>query len=180
MERRKKPRFLRKDWHKCIRLGRKKKNRVWRASKGRHGKLRQKWKSHTKMPSIGYGMPREIRGLVKGMKPIMINNIEDLAKMGDGNIAIISGKVGLKKRMDIAKKALQMNVKFANFEPQKFLDEMANKAAQKKNEKTPKGEKAPEKKEKKKPEEKTLRSKASGVAENPKDFQAKEEKETKK
>ena len=132
MERRKKPRFLRKDWHKCIRLGGCKKNRVWRASKGRHGKLRQKWKNHTKMPSIGYGMPREIRGLIKGMKPVMVNNLNDLMNVKSDEIAIMSGKVGIRKRTDIAKKSLTMNVKWENFNPQKLMDEMAKKADEKK------------------------------------------------
>ena len=126
-ERRKKPRFLRKDWHKCIRLGGTKKNRVWRTSRGRHGKLRQKWKNHTKMPSIGYGMPREIRGLVNGMKPVMINNVADLSNLGKGEIGIVSGKVGQKKRMEIAKKAVETNVKFSNLNARKFLDEMSKK-----------------------------------------------------
>ncbi len=155
MERRKKPRFLRKDWHKCIRLGRKKSNRVWRASKGRHGKLRQKWKNHTKMPSIGYGMPKEIRGLVKGMRPVMINNVNDLMNVGKDEIGIMCGKVGLKKRMDIAKKALTMNVKFENFTPQKFLDGMAKMAEEKK-----KSEKKPEVK---KDEAKTEKPKAENA-----------------
>jgi len=142
MERRKKPRFLRKDWHKCIRLGRKKKNLVWRRSRGRHGKVRQKWKSRQKMPSIGYGMPREIRGKIKGLVPMMINNEMDLQKAGKGSIALLSRTIGKRKRMDIAKKAIQLNVQFENFNPQKFLDEMALKA------KKPKAEQKPKKEEK--------------------------------
>ena len=122
MEKRKKPRFLRKDWHKCIRLGGAKKNRVWRKQKGRHGKLRQKWKSHTKMPSIGYGSPNEIRGKIMGMNPVMVNNMNDLMNVGKDQIAIISGKVGMKKKVEMAKKALTMNIKFSNFNPQKILD----------------------------------------------------------
>lgn len=128
MEKRKKPRFLRKDWHKCIRLGGKKKNRVWRASKGRHGKVRQKWKNRQKMPSIGYGMPREIRGLVRGMNPVMINNIRDLSKVGKGDIAIMRAAVGNKKRIEIVKKAVQMNIEFSNLDSQKFLEEFKDKS----------------------------------------------------
>ncbi|MBU2523542.1 MAG: 50S ribosomal protein L32e [Nanoarchaeota archaeon] len=144
MEKRKKPRFLRKDWHKCIRLGRKKSNRVWRMSKGRHGKLRQKWKNHTKMPSIGYGSPNEIRGMIMGMKPVMVSNMADLMNVGKDQIAIISGKVGLRKKVEMAKKALTMNIKFSNFNPQKVLDmaktlgSKASKQEEKKTEKVPK------------------------------------------
>ena len=131
MERRKKPRFLRKDWHKCIRLGRKRSNLVWRASKGRHGKVRQKWKNRQKQPSIGYGMPKEIRGMIMGMKPVMINNMNDLMNVGKDEIGIVSRKMGMRKKVEIAKKALTMSVKFSNFKPQKILD-MAKKYENKK------------------------------------------------
>ena len=131
MEKRKKPRFLRKDWHKCIRLGGSKKNRVWRASKGRHGKLRQKWKNHTKMPSIGYGENKEIRGMIKGLKPVMINNVNDLMNMKKDEIGIIASGVGMKKKLEIAQKALSMNVVFENMTPQKLIDEMSKKTVKK-------------------------------------------------
>ena len=147
MEKRKKPRFLRKDWHKCIRLGGCKKKRVWRRSRGRHAKLRQKWKSHTKMPSIGYGSPNEIRGMIEGMKPVMVNNMNELMNVGKDQIAIISGKVGMRKKVEMAKKALTMNIKFSNFNPQKVLD-MAKKFEEK-----PKAAKTEAKTEKPKKEE---------------------------
>ena len=154
MEARKKPRFLRKDWHKCIRLGRKKSNRVWRASKGRHGKLRQKWKNHTKMPSIGYGSSKQIRGMVMGMKPIMVSNMDDLMKVGKDQIGIMSGKLGMKKKAEMAKKALTMKIKFSNFNPQKVLD-MAKKYEAKPTKADGKTEKAEKKTENiKKPESK--------------------------
>lgn len=120
-KRRKKPSFLRRDWYKCIRFNRRKKLK-WRRARGRHSKLRQKWKSHQKMPSIGYGQPKEIRGLVKGMKPIMINNSADLEKIGKEDIALLSGKVGGRKKAEIAKKALEKGIGFANFDAKRFLD----------------------------------------------------------
>ena len=125
IEKRKKPRFLRKDWHKCIRLGGSsgtKKKRVWRRSRGRHGKLRQKWKGRQKMHSIGYGSPNAIRGMIKGMNPVMINNLNDLMKVGKDQIGVVSGKMGTRKRIDLAKKASTMNLKFANFNVQKYLE----------------------------------------------------------
>ena len=134
VEKRKKPRFYRKDWHKCIRLGGSsgtKKKRVWRRSRGRHGKLRQKWKGRQKMPSIGYGSPMEIRGKVEGMKPVMINNLNDLMNLGKDQIGIVSGKMGIRKKIELAKKAASMNLKFSNFNPQKYL-EMEKKKESKK------------------------------------------------
>jgi len=122
---RKKPRFLRKDWHKCIRLGGSsgtKKKRVWRRSRGRHNKLRQKWKGRQKMPSIGYGSPNAIRGMIQGMNPVMINNLNDLMKVGKGQIGVVSGKMGTRKKVELAKKASTMNIKFSNFNVQKYLE----------------------------------------------------------
>lgn len=132
VERRKKPMFVRKDWYKAFRLGGTKKKAVWRRARGRHSKIRQKWKNRQKAPSIGYGMPREIRGLIKGMKPIMINNLDDLSKIGKNEIGILSGKMGNKKRLEVAKKAVSMNIKFSNFNAQKFMDEMGKKMESKK------------------------------------------------
>jgi len=143
MEKRNKPRFLRKDWHKCIRLGGTKKNRVWRKQKGRHGKIRQKWKNHGKAPSVGYGSPREIRGKILNLHPVMVSNMTDLMNVKNDQVAIISGKVGMRKKVEMAKKALTMNIKFSNFNPQKILE------GAKKYEAKPKTESKPVKVEKK-------------------------------
>ena len=154
MERRKKPVFTRTDFHKKprFRISRKLK---WRRARGRHSKLRQKRKGHVKMPSIGFGMPREIRGLVGGMKPRMIMSVGDLNSMGKDEIAVVSSSLGSKKKMVLAEKALKMNIKFQNFNPQKFLDGMKKMAEDKKSSKAKAGEKKePEKKETAKKEDK--------------------------
>jgi large subunit ribosomal protein L32e len=139
MEKRKKPRFLRRDWKAKIRFGRRKMMK-WRLAKGRHNKIREKKKNRPRMPRIGYGSPREIRGLVKGLNPVYISNENDISKIGKNDIAIISATIGRKKRIEIAKKA--SGIKFLNFSPEKILSEIK------------KEEKKPEKKDEKKAEAK--------------------------
>jgi len=120
MEKRKKPRFLRRDWNRKIRFGRRKKLK-WRLAKGRHNKIREKKKNRPRMPKIGYGNPKEIRGLIRGMIPVYISNESDLKKVQKNNIAILSATIGRKKRMEIAEKA--KGIHFLNFSPEKFLAE---------------------------------------------------------
>jgi len=118
---RKKPTFLRRDWNRKIRFGGRKKLK-WRWTFGRHNKVRQHMKNRPKMPSAGFGSPREIRGLVMGFNPIHVSNVNDLKKIGQKDIGVISATVGNKKRIEIAEKA--KGIKFTNFNPEKFLQEI--------------------------------------------------------
>jgi large subunit ribosomal protein L32e len=129
MEKRKKPKFLRRDWNRKVRFHNRRNKLKWRLSKGRHGKTREKRKNRPQMPSIGFGSPREIRGLVKGMNPVMINNLNDLSKVGKDSIAILSSTLGQKKRIQIAEKS--QGIKFLNFNPEKVLSERKKKEEKK-------------------------------------------------
>jgi ribosomal protein L32E len=61
MVERKKPKFLRNDWHKKIKLGSKiKKKRKWKAAYGRHNKIRLGRKGHPGRPKIGWGLIRKL------------------------------------------------------------------------------------------------------------------------
>ena len=117
-----KPRFLRKDWHKISNLGLRRENKqVWRKAKGRHNKLREKKKSHGKNPSIGYRSPKLIRGSIEGLMPVLVKNVQDLGKVGKENIAIVA-KVGLRKKLAIVKKAEEMKISIM-LNTKKFLEE---------------------------------------------------------
>jgi ribosomal protein L32E len=107
MVEKKKPKFLRKDWHKKIKLGSSvKKTRKWRAAKGRHNKIRLNRKGHLQRPKIGWSSGR--------MNDVMrIMNVEELSKVDKKN-GIIIGSVGIKKRKDIIAKANEMKIKILN------------------------------------------------------------------
>ena len=119
-----KRKFLRRDWNKMIRLGGRRKKLKWRRATGAHNKIRQKWKGYSQQPSVGYKTPREIRGLVDNKTPVMINNISDLMKLKGIEIGIVSKTVGQKKKIDIAKKAVELKAVFANFDAHQFLEDV--------------------------------------------------------
>ena len=148
-----KRKFLRRDWNKMIRLGGRRKKLKWRRSKGMHAKIRQKWKGYSQMPSPGYKTPRKTRGLIENKTPVLINNVHDLLKMKTNEIGIMSKSVGNKKKIEIAKKALEMKANFANFDANKFLEEI-KKAQEQRAQVQKKTEKKAEKKEEEKSEPK--------------------------
>lgn len=111
---RNKPKFLRTDWHKKIRLGRGvKKNQKWHGAKGRQNKLRLNRKGRAQRPKIGWGAEGNVKNFINGMKSIRVENIKDIetVKAGQG---IMIAKVGAKKRMEIIKKANEKKITILN------------------------------------------------------------------
>ena len=109
-----KPKFLRREWHKKIRLGRGiKKKQVWRAVKGRHNKVRNHEKGYPRRPRIGWGMEKVEKGKIDGFVPVRIENLKDLQKITKDQ-AIIIGNIGMKKRKEIIGKANEMKIKILN------------------------------------------------------------------
>ncbi len=88
----------------------------WRRPRGLHSKVRQKRKGKLKMPDIGYRQPKEIRGLhPSGYKEVLVKNLKDLEKVDAKKEAIrIASTVGKKKRLEIIKKAKELNIKILN------------------------------------------------------------------
>jgi len=124
----KKQKFLRTDAHKYSKLGvRRKKLQKYRKSKGTDNKIRLKMKGHTQNVSIGFCGEKKKRDLINGLMPVIIFNLKDLKGLGKGEIGIV-GKVGNKKRIEIAKYAKEKNVKLLNLNPEKFLDEIKKKS----------------------------------------------------
>lgn len=104
-----KRKFLRQNWFRYKKLGKK-----WRRPRGRHSKMRTRRKGKPPRPSIGYKKQKEIRGTVQGFKPILISNVNDLDKIKIGEAIIISSRVGLKKALEISKKAEDLGIKILN------------------------------------------------------------------
>lgn len=111
---RKKPNFIRKDWHKKVKLGSTvKKLRKWRAPKGRHNKIRLGRKGHISRPSIGWGSDNKFKGKIDNLNVVRVENISSLENVEKG-FAIIIAKVGKKKREEIIKKASEMKIRIIN------------------------------------------------------------------
>jgi large subunit ribosomal protein L32e len=111
MNPRKKPKFRR--W---MSQAYKRVKESWRRPRGIHSKVRIRKKGKIKMPSVGYGAPKELRFLhPSGLKEVLISNLKDLEKVDPKTQAIrIAHTVGEKKRKEIIKKAEEMKIKILN------------------------------------------------------------------
>jgi len=177
VERKKKPKFLRKDWHKKSKLGKgRKKIRKWVKPRGRHSKLREKRKGHGKSVSIGYSQAKEIRGKIQNLIPRMVSNVSELDKVTKNEIAIFTS-VGLKKKIEMAKKSKEKGIK-VNFNIDKFLEGAQKKVEQRKLKRKGK-EQAREEKMKKEKETKKEEKEEKTESKEEKDKETEEKKEKK-
>ena len=145
-----KPEFIRQDYHKKPGLKRK-----WRKAKGLHSKLRLNKRGKFKKVSKGYRSPREVRGLHKtGLEEIRVDNIKQLDGLDHKKQGvIISSTAGKKNRVEILKKAKELNFKVLNIRnPEDYIknveQEMATEKKVKKDEKKEVKEKAAKEEEK--------------------------------
>ncbi len=107
----KKGTFRRQEWFRYKRLGTK-----WRKPRGLHSKMRRSLKYRPKMPSIGYGSPREVRNLhPSGFKEVLVYNPNDLETINPSlEAARIGHGVGTRKRKIIEKKAAELKIRILN------------------------------------------------------------------
>lgn len=114
-----KPSYRRQDSHKKSRIGRgRKKLLKWRKPKGTDSKVRLRIKGHLRMPEIGYGSPKKIKGLIyyNGLliKPTNIVNLKQLNTLDKTDVGVISSSIGLKKKVEIVKKAKEKGITLIN------------------------------------------------------------------
>jgi len=119
--------FIRRNWTKASRLGKgRKKKQVWRAPKGRSNKSRLKRKGYPIKVMIGFREEEKERYLIGKQKPVIVNNLRDLEKIKHGEIAIV-GKIGKKKRIEIAKMAKEKKIQVYNINVNKMLKKIEKK-----------------------------------------------------
>lgn len=140
----KKPKFVRQEYGKRARLA-----ECWRKPKGRHSKMREERAGKRPIVKIGYRTPKAVRGLNRaGLKEALVANVQQLAKIDPKTqIAVLSSRIGKKKKFEILKRALELKIKFANI---KDIQKVLSRIEQEKKKKAEK--KAEEKKEEKKVE----------------------------
>ena len=109
----KKPTFRRQQTNQFAKF---KNSDSWRRPKGPQSKMRLGRKGHRSMPEVGFGSPKEVRGLNKdGKLEVVVYNVEDL-KTVDTKIAvaIIGRTVGGKKRLQILEEAKKTKITIGN------------------------------------------------------------------
>ncbi|MFO7968467.1 MAG: 50S ribosomal protein L32e [Archaeoglobaceae archaeon] len=106
-----KPDFRRIEAHKKLKL----RDKSWRKPRGRHNKFRERVAGR-KIVVSGYGTPRKIRGLhPSGYWEVLINNPDELESVNASEEAVrIASTVGVRKRLEIEKKAKEKDLKILN------------------------------------------------------------------
>ncbi len=106
--------FLRAEINRYSKLGKgRKKLHKWRKPKGRHNKMRENKRGHPSNVRAGYKSDKKKSGKIDGAHPKLIFNLKDLNNVKKGE-AIIIGKIGARKKIEIMKKAGEMKLVFAN------------------------------------------------------------------
>ena len=100
-------------------VGKKKLKVKWRNPTGIHSKLRLNKAGHRKKPSPGFRAPKKERVA----KISLIKNLNDLINAKSS--ILISSKLGLKKKIEVLKRAKEMKLNVLNV---KNIDEFINKS----------------------------------------------------
>ncbi len=114
--------FLRRDWSRYSKLGKnRKKKQKWKNPKGRDNKMRERRKGYPAVISIGYKKDKKNLGKIENKVPVIVKNLNELEKIKKNEIVIL-GRIGKKKKIEVAKKAEEMKIKIHNLNIKKFLN----------------------------------------------------------
>jgi len=108
--------FSRRDSSRYSKLGKgRKKKQKWRRPTGRDNKMRDNRRGYPSVVSIGHKKSK-----IKNQKLILVKNIKDLEKIKKEDVVFL-GKIGRKKKMEIAKEANQKKIDFSNLNIKKLI-----------------------------------------------------------
>jgi len=110
------PKFRRQEWFRFRRLGEK-----WRRPRGKDSKMRMGKSGKPAMPSVGYKLPKPVRGLhPSGFAEVMVSNPKDIEGVNPGRQVIrIASSVGRRKREQILARAKELGIRVLNPEVKK-------------------------------------------------------------
>ncbi|BDR93069.1 50S ribosomal protein L32e [Vulcanisaeta souniana] len=112
MERRE-PRWMRMDEWKYLKVAH---GEHWRRPRGNDNKIRLEIKGYPKRVKVGYGKPRLVRNLhPSGFRLVIVHRPEDIDRVDPTRDAVVIGRtVGLRKRIEIVKRAIDKGVRVIN------------------------------------------------------------------
>lgn len=150
----KKPKFLRIGYTQYSKLGLRRKNKQkYRKGKGGENKMRLKMKGHLRNVSIGFRSEKKTRGMVRGLKAVVVFNIQDIKNLKKDEIGIVA-KVGNKRKIEIAEYSIKNNIRLSNLNSKKFMEKIEEQRKKVKEEKMNRDEKKKERDKKAKEAEK--------------------------
>jgi large subunit ribosomal protein L32e len=105
------PEFLREEWFRYKRIP-----RNWRVPDGYTSKMRRNIKYRPSKVHVGFKGPKEVRGFhPSGFQEVIIHTVAELDRINPKtHAARIGSTVGTKKRLEIAKKAEELNIRLLN------------------------------------------------------------------
>jgi large subunit ribosomal protein L32e len=105
------PEFLREEWFRYKRIP-----KNWRRPDGITSKMRRNLAYRPSKVRVGFRGPKQARGLhSSGFEEVTVFNVKDLETLNPKTQAArIGGSVGTKKRIDIGKKAEELDIRLLN------------------------------------------------------------------
>ncbi|MAG08301.1 50S ribosomal protein L32e [Candidatus Woesearchaeota archaeon] len=152
----KKPSFIRQNTLK------KRLDIKWRKPKGLHSKMRRSLKGHKRIVREGYKSPVLVKSLDRtGLKIVFVGNIKELGRVDkDTESVVIRKTVGLRKKIELLKKAKELSLIISNIKNIPFFLAEAEKRLKERKEN--KEKKLKQQKEKEKEKEKKGEKKEKG------------------
>lgn len=171
--RKNKPKFIRADANRHVRIKKK-----WHKPKGMHSRIAKKNRGYRKMPGKGYFADKTTKYLHPSkFMVIEVSNINELAGINAKTHAVKIKRVGMKKKVEILKKALEMKLYVLNPKDIKKYIADAEEAMKSRKEKRKSYKESKESKKKKQQEKKKEAEKKQETAEEKKEEIKKVEKE---
>ena len=107
--------FLRRNTREYSKLGlRRKKLLKWRSPKGRDNKMRLREKGRPRTVEVGYKQDVKTRGKIDDKEIVFVQNVSDMEVLNKGSVVKL-GRMGAKKRVELAKIAKEKDLKITNF-----------------------------------------------------------------
>jgi len=118
IQKKRKPVFLRQDYQRRKRL---KTKLNWKRPKGLHSKMRLHKAGHRKVVGTGFKSPALVKGFhSSGVMPVIIHNKEELLSLNPKiQGAVLSSKVGGRKRVEVLTAAIEKGIEVLNIKDAK-------------------------------------------------------------